>query len=350
MYDTIPGNNTETVSNSIAHQAIDITISKSLGSPIVSDGDSLSMTNIIQNAAGSYAAASTVVWRDTLPVSFTINQSSIKCSATGGASCSSVSYNSNSRILTQTLSNMPANSQITVTYKGKVNSLYNKTEYTRAYVDGPCIDCIPATNMTKTNYQISGALPVTLIKFYAKWDTQNASVTWATANEVNNSHFELWRSLDGEYFELAAKINSQSANGNSNNIIEYRYSDLDIRGKTRKTVIYKLIQYDFDGKVTTYDEVALELNGSRHLKLTAEVVPNPSKGDVHIKINGLTKGEPTDISITNASGQVIAKFLMNPLDSSDYLKLDFSSNKPGIYFITLSNRLNAISKRMVIIN
>ena len=45
-------------------------------------------------------------------------------------------------------------------------------------------------------------LPVELLSFKATADKDHIDLTWATASELNNSHFELERSEDGKSFKM----------------------------------------------------------------------------------------------------------------------------------------------------
>ena len=70
------------------------------------------------------------------------------------------------------------------------------------------------------------ALPVDLIHFDVHATANHhADLHWATASEINNSHFEIERSYDGKTFESVGEV---AGNGNSQHQIAYSYLDEDI--------------------------------------------------------------------------------------------------------------------------
>lgn len=155
-FDTIPDNNyAYTTVSDFNVNSTDLVVSTSVNPVIVDDGDTLTMSNEFYNASGS--VASPAIWLDTLPETFNINLSSIRCTRiTGSSSCGRITYDSVTRVLKQEITSMPANSGVKVTFSGTVNSLYTVTEYNKANAYYSCLDCVPATNFTQSNYQING--------------------------------------------------------------------------------------------------------------------------------------------------------------------------------------------------
>ncbi len=65
------------------------------------------------------------------------------------------------------------------------------------------------------------ALPVQFGELSARLKGETLTVKWTSESETNNSHFEIEGSVDGNHFTLLGKINSQAADGNSNQPIGY---------------------------------------------------------------------------------------------------------------------------------
>jgi hypothetical protein len=84
-------------------------------------------------------------------------------------------------------------------------------------------------------------LPVTLVDFTAKCENEFVVIRWSTESEVNNSHFILERSLDGENFDLVATC---PGNGTTSEMHRYEYLDTFL---PESTLYYRLVQYDNDG-------------------------------------------------------------------------------------------------------
>lgn len=155
--DTIISNNSSSTTKSIStYSAYDLSVSKFVNPAILLSGDTLTMQIQFQNATN--VVVPIAIWRDTLPTNFSFINSTFQCSVVnGGGNCGNFTYDSITRVLTYTELNMPANSRRDFIYRGKVQSFLSSTTYTRARALTPCLDCIPATNFTETNYQIIGS-------------------------------------------------------------------------------------------------------------------------------------------------------------------------------------------------
>lgn len=103
----------------------------------------------------------------------------------------------------------------------------------------------PVATATATTNTTCGPAPITLLYFSAKNTEGGNLLNWATAAEINNSHFIIERSEDGVHFETIGTI---AGAGNSNAVLEYSYTDLTY---TSQVNYYRIRQVDFDGKSTT---------------------------------------------------------------------------------------------------
>ncbi|MDA9111211.1 T9SS type A sorting domain-containing protein, partial [Bacteroidia bacterium] len=144
-------------------------------------------------------------------------------------------------------------------------------------------------------YNISASLPVDLIHFDVQTrNNHSSSLHWATASEINNSHFEIERSYDGKTFEM---IDQVSGNGNSQHLIRYSYTDQAI-SPTENNVFYRLKQVDFDGAFEYSDIRVVRFEGN-HLNLVA--YPNPITDDLTLTV-GLSQGENYNIQAVDMQG------------------------------------------------
>ncbi|MEH0157243.1 hypothetical protein V6R21_24230 [Limibacter armeniacum] len=83
-------------------------------------------------------------------------------------------------------------------------------------------------------------LPIKLIFFSAKKQSESVILTWATASEKNNDYFEIQRSTDGKTYETIGKING---NGTTQSRVNYKYTDNPPVG----ILYYRLKQIDYNG-------------------------------------------------------------------------------------------------------
>jgi hypothetical protein len=115
-------------------------------------------------------------------------------------------------------------------------------------------------------------LPVELLFFNASSQKDHVTLKWATATELNNSHFTVERSSDGYTFFCLDNVKGQ---GTTNAVSNYSYKD-SRPGFGR--IYYRLVQVDYDGRSKTSDIVSVKHDPSP--ELTA--FPNPNGGIIKL--------------------------------------------------------------------
>lgn len=160
----------------------------------------------------------------------------------------------------------------------------------------------------------SSPLPVDLISFTASISEFFVELNWSTASEVNNSHFEIYKSLDTENFERIGYVNG---NGNSQYIVEYQFIDHNLKGAQ----FYRLKQVDFDGQFEYSDVVSVKGEDSNRdiLSQTSDKL--------------IVKSElQTRIVIITQSGQVLADF-----EATDNRTINKNDYPNGMFIIKAIN-------------
>jgi Secretion system C-terminal sorting domain len=181
----------------------------------------------------------------------------------------------------------------------------------------------------------SASLPITLTEFKAKAVSNKAILTWSTANEINNSGFEIEKSLDGNNF---SKIDFVKGNGNSNILLSY----ISVDNNFGQTAFYRLKQIDFDGKFEYSRIVQLEKTKSGTIK----VYPNPitSNATLNIELTFDSK-ELVDVTLMDVSGRVI---FQNKYDTtSNLISIPTQDLARGLYFVKVQNGLNVNIQKIV---
>jgi hypothetical protein len=89
---------------------------------------------------------------------------------------------------------------------------------------------------------ISTPLPVSFSAFHVKADGCKVQVNWSTAQEINNDHFLVERSLDGRSFTTLTKVDGA---GTSSKVHQYSYLD---EHPSNGVNYYRIQQLDIDGK------------------------------------------------------------------------------------------------------
>ena len=125
-------------------------------------------------------------------------------------------------------------------------------------------------------------LPVTLIDFTGeKLKNNDVKLQWQTAQEINNSHFELESYSNGNF----EKIATIPGNGNSNVLLDYSFTHISPK---EQVLLYRLKQVDFDGK-SEYFKV-ISISNIANVKQEVLVFPNP-----------ILKGNPIELKVANES-------------------------------------------------
>jgi hypothetical protein len=180
----------------------------------------------------------------------------------------------------------------------------------------------------------AGTLPVEFISFKAKLEGSNTVLTWATAMEKNNSHFEIQRSIDGANFEV---IDEEDGNGNSQNIIEYSYIDHNTPVQS-EPVYYRLKQIDYDGQFDFSPIVYIRQEGLETDQM--KFYPNPASDHITVVKSGYT----FNATITDQSGNVLKRKEMQ----NDQVQFIVSDLPNGFYVLSLESDQGTESAKLIV--
>lgn len=175
----------------------------------------------------------------------------------------------------------------------------------------------------------TGTLPVELKSFTAKASGNDALVNWTTVSEINNSHFEVERSLDGKVFEFAGKVKGA---GYSNILNTYRFVDVDAANLST-SVYYRLKQVDFDGTVSYFGPVLVKFTKDEVATFQVEAYPNPFNGSLNVSIIGAVSGK-VDLRLMDLQGKTVKTYTYDLTGQSGIVNLDETNElKDGIYLL-----------------
>ena len=176
-------------------------------------------------------------------------------------------------------------------------------------------------------------LPVDFLYVKANQEGDRTRLSWATAMELNNSHFEVERSEDGEHWDY---LGEELGNGNSNNVIKYEYWD-DYVTVQVQTIYYRLKQVDYDGGFE-YSPVVFVSNEDGATQL--RIYPNPANDHVSVS----KPGYDFDVEILNQGGIVVAQ----KTGQQDQTQLDLTNVPSGMYIISVITEAGKESKQLII--
>lgn len=168
-------------------------------------------------------------------------------------------------------------------------------------------------------------LPVTFGNFTARRESGTVWLKWETLTENNNSGFIPERRTNGNW-EALGFVNTRTADGNSNDILNYQYAD---QQSIKGIVQYRIRQVSRDGKLS-YSEIRV-LKAENPMNAMT-VYPNPaSNGKINIVFeDGNT---PRDISLTDPGGRLIRHF---PQVTGELFVI--SDLQPGLYLLRVISR------------
>ncbi|HEX8506231.1 MAG TPA: T9SS type A sorting domain-containing protein, partial [Hymenobacter sp.] len=166
-------------------------------------------------------------------------------------------------------------------------------------------------------------LPVELTAFVATAKNLDALLSWSTASEKSNDHFDIERSLNGTDF---VKIAEEKGQGTRTSATNYARTDAGIGAKVNGLVYYRLKQVDTDG-TSSYSPVRTV----RFSKVVPAIAlfPNPATTATNLDLTALPVGS-YQVSVLDAAGRVV---LNTTLDSGLTHVLQLNTIGSGTYVV-----------------
>lgn len=201
---------------------------------------------------------------------------------------------------------------------------------TRLDSGNPCIQITP--------------LPVELISFKGAASRNGIELTWETASEKDNSHFEVERSADGSGFEQVGKVNGH---GNSTIKISYRFTDdIPLSGQN----YYRLKQVDYNGQHEYSKVISVRAaeTGTDEMQLT--LYPNPCQnGDCQLSIRNTSGAKETRLELTDLAGRVLYTTTIQHASSRTMtLPMQELQTYKGLYMLTAISGNKVVRQRVVL--
>lgn len=183
------------------------------------------------------------------------------------------------------------------------------------------------------SFTTGSTLPVTLQNFSGHRDGRNNQLQWTTVTEVNNRGFELQRSADGINFSTIGFIQSQAADGNSNNLIHYEYADNTLSGNKQ---YYRLYQLDTDGRGKYSSVIVIDGNKPTEVRLDA-VFPNPvNTSTLNLQLTSPDR-QSLAIRLYDMSGKIILQKSISVEAGSNTIPVDVSQLANSFYLVKITD-------------
>ncbi len=125
------------------------------------------------------------------------------------------------------------------------------------------------------SFTVESAMPVELSTFDLRKYQYKTHLTWSTASELNNSHFDIQRSADSRNWET---IGTVQGNGTTLEPQEYDFTD---REPLPGMNYYRLWQVDYDGNFEYSKVISMDFNNGGR---PPEIYPNPASKELFLRL------------------------------------------------------------------
>ena len=207
-----------------------------------------------------------------------------------------------------------------------------------AFLYNPLVTC---GNLSKNFIVVNvlAATPVTFLGLKAtKTSNNQVLLSWKTATEQDNDHFEIERSANGADFRTV--LGSVTARGNSNEVVSYSFTDAI---PLQKWNFYRIRQVDRDGRSSYSNIVSLQFTKPNSI---VQLYPNPSNAVVILEYSSPST-EKLDISIIDNKGAVVKRIAANAMVGLNRTKIDISTLSNGIYLMKTVIAGNTIVEKII---
>lgn len=186
-------------------------------------------------------------------------------------------------------------------------------------------------------------IPVELVGFEARKQSEGVVLTWQTASEQNNAGFKVQRRLSGEW----EPISFIDGAGTTSKPQTYRFRDSDLPYEAA-SINYRLKQIDTDGSSSFSDTRTLKVGAPDRVTLQAPF-PNPAGEQVMIRY-ALPRKADVWIRIYDVMGREVTKLQRGTEDAGrKEIQVPTSGFSSGVYFVRLRASETVKTERLTVV-
>jgi hypothetical protein len=171
-------------------------------------------------------------------------------------------------------------------------------------------------------------LPVEFLNFTGEISNDAGNLHWQTASELNNDHFEIERSVQGNAFE---KIGTTPGAGTSTQIHSYGFTDANPEEGWN---YYRIRQVDVNGHTTVSNTLALNFHSTKEFVESVHPVPS---GDLVYFDFVSPEGSEIHYQVTDCTGRIVTDKKIEMVQGENAIEINMSENEKGIYFLRVMN-------------
>jgi hypothetical protein len=192
------------------------------------------------------------------------------------------------------------------------------------------------TGASPNGFSTSAALPVQFTSFVVTQKNDQIQIKWSTAQEKDNSHFEVEKSVDGRNWTAIAVV---FGNGTSNLVHQYSYIT---KAENTPVVYYRIRQVDVDGS-STYTSIRT-ISADSNVQNTK--IYTSSAGTITIDLTGEVKPN-LQVTVVNMNGQVLLNKVYQ--NASYRITVPINSNSKGIYVVKVGDNSGWSESKKVVL-
>lgn len=182
------------------------------------------------------------------------------------------------------------------------------------------------------DFTVSGVVPLRLLSFDAFKSDNKVKLNWKTDNEINTSHFDVERSVNGIDFKKIGTVTALNRSG----INQYSFEDANPADGVN---LYRLRQVDIDAKFEYSNTLKILFSS----KLNITIYPNPVVDKLKIQIPGSSLKWMS--SIYDASGKLV--YQKTNTAAGNLIEINITPMAKGNYVLVLNNGLETFTGKFL---
>ena len=181
-------------------------------------------------------------------------------------------------------------------------------------------NCIATFTVTTLSAELSA--------FSAQKSNNSIALSWLTASEQNNSHFNIERSFNGKSFTTIGQVKGSGTTASSN---KYNFTD---NNPLSGVNYYRLNAVETTGKMALSKIVTVDFSTKGSQKLVA--YPNPTKSGLNVNYES-NQEVSLNIQVLDMTGKVHLTKQMEGLKGDNNFRLDIENLPNGAYFMRVND-------------